>query len=233
MIDTNTNYIISKESTTPKVYSVQVTKQKRLSVLVMIFVPVFILVFGLGFYYPGVRATGLIVLLIFIIGCFIVPMLKKSILSDQKDLELFDDKLVIKGDDELTINFSEIKDYKISYYQQTLIKIELNDGEKIEIRANGNFTPVATLTKFAEDLDSKLLKLIDAGDLQAHRKSFFVDSVWFLGFIILTTGFMIYAGIAGYIKWHHLPPLYLLAYPIMGVSSILALIARRRKKKDK
>ena len=230
MTDSNASYIASNERTTPKVYTVEVTNQKRLLLLTVIFFSVFFLVFGIGFYYPDARKLGLLVIGLALLF-FIIPIFKKDILSEQKDLELFDDKLVIPGVDQLTINFAEIKDYKISYYRQTLIKIELNDGEKIEIRANGNFTPVATLTKFAEDLDSKLLKLIDAGDLQAHRKSFFVDSGWFLGFIILTTGFMIYAGIAGYIKWHHLPPLYLLAYPIMGVSSIIALIARRRRKK--
>ncbi len=215
-----------------KTYTVQLTNQKRTGYWFLAFAGLMIVEFGIGFYYNDAFKP----LLPFILTTFLVllflPMIKKSILSEQKEIEVFDDKMIINDTETTTVIFSEIKSYKIDYFQQVDIKIQLSNKE-VQLYANQNYTSLVTLNAFAKDFDMLLKGLIDGGTIQTKRKGSFYQTIWFFLLGVTFPAIVISTEINDRIKPDYLPRQNLFIFATIIVLAAAAFLFAKRKLKDR
>lgn len=165
---------------------------------------------------------------------FVLPMVYKKLYSREQLIELSDSKMTVSGYENYAIEFKDIKSYQIISDKGIGLSIKLKNSEKIEFSASPAYTPTKQLEQFLDAFDAKMQQLISKGMLPIERKKSFIASIWYLLLMCAYIFFMIFATLKTYLKWGHVPPMFITYFGIGigGISSHFVAKSRYNKKFD-
>lgn len=154
-----------------KRYTYTLPNAKIVRYVVIAFIVLLTLLIGIVIHNSGISAELFYVMagvtLVFITAIIII---QNSYATDQA-IDLYENKLVLVSDNEKTINFSDIREYRRTFDNQTyFLFITLNNGEKINLWGNmgqGEFGA------FLEAFDNTMKYLINEKMYSIIRKADF------------------------------------------------------------
>lgn len=226
MEEINPKDITKSEEPQSKTYVVELTNQKRLAKWFVVWFALTIVSIAMCFYSDSVPKSFLLVPVVIFILFNVFLRFKQKEMSEIKELELFDDKLVIKGPEETEISFAEIKSYTINYYKAISIRFDLKKVFKpVSLIESRSSTSSKKMYDFTKDLDGRLQKLIASRKISANRQNLVYIWIIALLILVLSTSYIFYDDVATIIKTGHLPPIPLLIFPFVGVWFIITLAA--------
>lgn len=110
----------------------------------------------------------------------------------KKNVEIYEDKMIMEGEEPSTIRFSDIKEYEYFSYNQQRITIRLLDKRRYTFSATALIKDNSLLIAA---LKSQIELLIESGKLPMTRKFLwpFLESKWISGALMLYTAAVFFA----------------------------------------
>lgn len=157
--------------------NVKYTKTLELVLLLISTILIFLgLLFALSQFIVDLKSSLLLAVVLTI--SYVILIIKKFIVKTS-DFKLTNKRLEW---DKNTIDFTDIKYYKIHWIKGAGIKFKLKCGKVIRLSCNGNFCDSKKFVNLCREVDSKLEKIEDV-----IRKKSFLETRWGFYFAIVMT----------------------------------------------
>ncbi|GAB3167154.1 hypothetical protein [Telluribacter humicola] len=170
-----------------KHYIFEYTNQKALSLLIgACFALLLIIPLGLYYLIPFVGNTLKVILAIGI--PFLVFFLCRKRINEEGEAQLEDSSITfILANQTHSIQFSEIKSYKVEHYNGTRLICTFKDNTKFKLLANSYFCKAEVFESLCDDLEHTINQYILETNTELVRKPSIFEQKWMPVFLVIMT----------------------------------------------